>query len=145
MKLKNYYTLLNILPSASTDEIKKAYRKLAKVWHPDKNKSNQAGNMFQRIHEAYQTLIDPVKRQVYNFKHGQTFEQPAPQKTSNDSCDTDFCPDSILRKNCERMTRKTSKKSTQAHEQWLKNNFWANWAKKMENATNFNNRPNYAV
>ena len=57
------YLLLEVPHTASIDDIKKAYRRLAKKWHPDTNGgSTQAADMFKRIKAAYDCLIDPIKR-----------------------------------------------------------------------------------
>lgn len=63
-----YYDLLNVQPTASTDEIKKAYRKLALKWHPDRNADNkaEAEEKFKQISEAYETLQDSKKRELYD-------------------------------------------------------------------------------
>jgi DnaJ-class molecular chaperone len=126
MKLQNYYTLLQVLPQASTEEIKKAYRKLAKVWHPDKNQSPTAAKVFQGIHEAYKTLTNPIKRKNYNLKYWKVFGKPTAQTTPKEKAETHFSADDILRRNCDRMMRKSSKKSAQVYQDWL-NNFWASW------------------
>jgi DnaJ-class molecular chaperone len=63
---ENYYTVLGIEKKCSQDDIKKSYRKLALKWHPDKNKSPEADEMFKKIGEAYDILSDPEKRQVYD-------------------------------------------------------------------------------
>jgi DnaJ-class molecular chaperone len=63
---EDFYNILEINKSASQDDIKKAYRKLALKWHPDKNKSSEATDMFKKINEAYDTLSDPEKRQIYD-------------------------------------------------------------------------------
>jgi curved DNA-binding protein CbpA len=55
---KNYYEILEISSNASNDEIKKAYKKLALKFHPDKNKSNNADDQFRLISEAYQVLLE---------------------------------------------------------------------------------------
>lgn len=68
MSTKEYYSVLGVSESASQDDIKKAYRKLAKQYHPDKNLDNpQASTRFKEISEAYETLGDPHKREDYDF------------------------------------------------------------------------------
>jgi molecular chaperone DnaJ len=67
----NYYDLLGISKGASDDEIKKAYRKLAHKYHPDKSGGDEA--KFKEINQAYQVLSDKSKRQQYD-QFGQTFE-----------------------------------------------------------------------
>jgi molecular chaperone DnaJ len=68
---KDYYDLLGVARGASKDELKKAYRKLAVKWHPDKNKGNtEAEEKFKEISEAYAVLSDDEKRPVYDrFGH----------------------------------------------------------------------------
>ncbi len=62
----NYYKILNIPMDASTIEIKKSYRALAKKYHPDINKSPDAETMFKIITIAYQTLLNPQKRKYHD-------------------------------------------------------------------------------
>lgn len=67
---RDYYDVLGISKSASADEIKKAYRKLALEWHPDRNKSTGAHEKFKEINEAYAVLSDDKKKQTYDqFGH----------------------------------------------------------------------------
>jgi len=67
MEYKDYYKILGVAKSASQDEIKKAFRKLAVKYHPDKNKGNkQAETKFKEISEAYEVLGDPEKRKKYD-------------------------------------------------------------------------------
>jgi molecular chaperone DnaJ len=70
-KKRDYYEVLNVSRSAAPDEIKKAYRKLAMQYHPDKNAGNkEAEERFKEISEAYEVLSDPDKRQRYDqFGH----------------------------------------------------------------------------
>lgn len=64
----DYYKVLQVDKSASEDDLKKAYRKLAMKWHPDKNPNNkkEAEAKFKQISEAYEVLSDPQKRAVYD-------------------------------------------------------------------------------
>lgn len=68
--MQDYYQTLGVSKSASSDDIKKAYRKLAHQHHPDKDRGNEA--KFKEINEAYQVLSDPSKRQQYD-QFGTTF------------------------------------------------------------------------
>ncbi len=67
MEYKDYYKILGVSKSASQDEIKKAYRKLAVKYHPDKNAGNrESEEKFKEIGEAYEVLRDPEKRKRYD-------------------------------------------------------------------------------
>jgi molecular chaperone DnaJ len=67
---RDYYEVLGISKSASEDEIKKAYRKLAKQYHPDVNKAPDAEAKFKEVNEAYEVLSDPQKKATYDqFGH----------------------------------------------------------------------------
>jgi len=63
---KDFYKILGVSKSASAEEIKKAYRKLAVEYHPDKNKSKEAEEKFKEINEAYEVLSTPQKRKAYD-------------------------------------------------------------------------------
>ncbi len=66
MYLKDYYQILELEPSASLPEVKKAYRKMAKQYHPDKNNNDPyATALFADIKEAYEILTDPAKKEYY--------------------------------------------------------------------------------
>jgi len=67
---KNYYEILGISIESSTDEIKTAYRKLARKYHPDINKSPDAIQMFKDITEAYEILSNHEERERYNTLKG---------------------------------------------------------------------------
>jgi hypothetical protein len=64
--LKDYYQILRISRQASEGEVKRAYRRLAIVFHPDKNQSPESLSLFQEINEAHEILSDPFKRQQYD-------------------------------------------------------------------------------
>ncbi|MFO8067800.1 MAG: DnaJ domain-containing protein [Bacteroidales bacterium] len=70
--MATYYQILEVPRDASREEIKKAFRKKAFKYHPDVNKAADAKRIFQKLNEAYQVLINPSKRRLYDLrlKHG---------------------------------------------------------------------------
>ena len=66
MKYKDYYAILGVARDASSDDIKRAYRKLARKYHPDVSKEANAEERFKEVGEAYETLKDPEKRAAYD-------------------------------------------------------------------------------
>ena len=81
MKYKDYYKTLGVERTASADDIKKVYRKLARKFHPDVSKEKDAKEKFQEVGEAYETLKDAEKRAAYDqlgsgFEAGQDFRPP---------------------------------------------------------------------
>jgi curved DNA-binding protein len=80
MKYKDYYKILGVARDASADDIKKAYRKLARKYHPDVSKEPNAEERFKEMAEAYETLKDPEKRaafdQLGSHAAGQEFRPP---------------------------------------------------------------------
>ena len=81
MEYVDYYKILGLDKNASIDDVKKAYRKLARKYHPDLNPDNKEANKkFQQINEANEVLSDPEKRKKYDkygadWKHGEEFEK----------------------------------------------------------------------
>ncbi len=81
MDFQDYYKIMGIKRDASQDEIKRAYRKLARKYHPDVSKEADAEQRFKEVGEAYEALKDPEKRAAYdqlgaNWKAGQDFNPP---------------------------------------------------------------------
>ncbi len=81
MEFKDYYKVMELAKTASQDEIKRAYRKLARKYHPDVSKEANAEARFKDLGEAYEVLKDPDKRAAYdqlgsNWKAGQDFRPP---------------------------------------------------------------------
>ena len=81
MEYKDYYKILGVPRGASADEIKKAYRKLARKYHPDVSKEKNAEQRFKEINEANEVLQDPDKRAAYDqlgpdWQQGQSFRPP---------------------------------------------------------------------
>lgn len=73
----DYYKVLGVSKSASAQEIKSAYRKLALQYHPDRNKTKEAEEKFKEVTKAYEVLSDPQKRQTYDQFGAAAFEQGA--------------------------------------------------------------------
>jgi DnaJ-class molecular chaperone len=79
----NLYQILNVQPTASQEEIKKAYRRLAMRHHPDRNGSSDAMAKMQDIQRAYDVLGDPERRKRYD-ETGATEDGPSPEKTAKE-------------------------------------------------------------
>jgi preprotein translocase subunit Sec63 len=78
----NYYQILGINPNANTEEVKKAFRRLVKYYHPDLNPAANAVEQFHLIHQAYETLSDPAKRSYYDLILTHYKEKSATPKAS---------------------------------------------------------------
>jgi curved DNA-binding protein len=81
MEYKDYYQIMGVKRDVTQDEIKRAYRKLARKYHPDVSKEADAELRFKEVGEAYEVLKDPEKRAAYdqlgaNWKAGQDFNAP---------------------------------------------------------------------
>lgn len=81
MEYKDYYQIIGVSRDATQDDIKRAYRKLARKYHPDVSKEPEAETRFKEIGEAYEVLKDPEKRTAYDrlgtrWKSGQEFQPP---------------------------------------------------------------------
>lgn len=76
---KDYYEILGVTKSATEAEIKRAYRKLALQYHPDRNKGKDAEAKFKEVTKAYEVLSDPQKKQAYDQFGAAAFEQGAGQ------------------------------------------------------------------
>lgn len=87
----DYYNILKVNRNASEDDLKKAYKRLAMIWHPDKNPVNkrEAEAKFKQISEAYDVLSDPQKRQIYDLYGEEALKSgqfpPPPQSSSSTS------------------------------------------------------------
>jgi curved DNA-binding protein CbpA len=80
---RDYYEILDIEPSASAEEIKRAYHRLAFQCHPDRNqKSEEAHEEMEMINEAYAVLSDPIKRREYDLPRGYGIRVPKFMKGS---------------------------------------------------------------
>src|SRR4030067_1121566 len=76
MAAKNYYTILGVNKNASDEEIKRAYRKMAMKYHPDRNPNKkEAEERFKEINEAYAVLSDKEKRKQYDTFGAEGFRQ----------------------------------------------------------------------
>src|SRR5271154_3698739 len=82
MQFKDYYDTLGVKPEATEAQIKSAYRRLARKYHPDVSKESGAEEKFKAVNEAYEALKDPAKRRAYDqlrangYRPGDEFQPP---------------------------------------------------------------------
>jgi curved DNA-binding protein len=117
MAFIDYYKVLEIDKSATESDIKKAYRKLARKYHPDVNPNNEAAKVkFQEINEAHEVLSDTEKRKKYDqygkdWKHAEEFDKQKQQQRSSRGYSTDGFNDSDYSSFFESMFGNTGSRS----------------------------------
>jgi len=95
MEYKDYYAILGVDKKASDDDIKKAYRRMARKYHPDVSKESNAEDKFKDVQEAYEVLKNAEKRAAYdqlgsNWRSGQEFRPPPDWQSSHDFSEADM-------------------------------------------------------
>ncbi|HET6718014.1 MAG TPA: DnaJ domain-containing protein, partial [Rhodocyclaceae bacterium] len=98
MQFKDYYAVLGLARDAPADEVRKAFRKLARKYHPDVSKVADAEARMKEVNEAYAVLSDPEKRAAYDrlgqgYRPGQEFRPPPDWNAGFDFSGHGFSPD----------------------------------------------------
>uniref|UniRef100_A0A8C0VNH4 DnaJ heat shock protein family (Hsp40) member B14 n=1 Tax=Cyanistes caeruleus TaxID=156563 RepID=A0A8C0VNH4_CYACU len=99
MKCKNYYEVLGVSKDAGEEDLKKAYRKLALKFHPDKNHAPGATEAFKKIGNAYAVLSNPEKRKQYDLtgSEEQTCNHPSNGRFNfHRGCEADITPEDLF-------------------------------------------------
>lgn len=109
--LENYYETLGVSVNSTTAEIKSAYRKLARKYHPDINKAADAMNKFKNITKAYETLSNQKLREQYNTLNG-FFRTETTQTTSPEKAQEEYSKDYKNKKTQNTTTPNSNKQST---------------------------------
>lgn len=107
--VKNYYEILEVSTDADTSEIKSAYRKLARKYHPDVNKSPEAIEMFKEITAVYETLCNNEERKKYDIINGIFTEHPKTEQEEKE-------PQKEEQNKTEEVKQETTKQATQKQE-----------------------------
>jgi len=95
----SYYTVLDLPTDCTLEEIKKSYKQLAKIFHPDKNQSD-GGAKFKSISEAYKTLSDSEKRAEYDERIGISRKRPHGDVVDFDDFETDSEDEELISFRC---------------------------------------------
>lgn len=95
MEFKDYYKIMGLTPDAKPEDVKRAYRKLARKYHPDVSKEAKAEERFKELGEAYEVLKDPAKRSAYDqaaqrWRQGEPFTPPPGWQTHYETHSGDF-------------------------------------------------------
>lgn len=106
--LKNYYEILGVSVDSTSAEIKSAYRKLARKYHPDINKHQDAIEKFKDISQAYETLSNPQKREQYNTLKG--FFKTEQTKTSSQKAEEEYRSNKTKNQNSTAASQKNNNK-----------------------------------
>lgn len=110
MNHKDYYKTLGINKKAEQGDIKKAYRRLARKYHPDVSKEANAEEMFKQVNEAYETLSDAGKKRIYDQERATPHQQHKPRSHSSSS---QWQPDSFNSNFFEDIMRREKHKQSQ--------------------------------
>lgn len=118
--IKNYYEILNVKHSATSDEIKTSFRKVAFFWHPDRNSNPIAIEKMKEINEANEILSDKNKRVLYNKLYEQFFASSLTELNININSSNNLTNSYNTEVLQENLTRKYSKEIEELNN-WVKN------------------------